>query len=51
MKGFVTALAGQRVGSQVLAVLPPSEAYGATGSGSVPANATLVFVVDILGKV
>jgi peptidylprolyl isomerase len=50
VKGFVSALAGQRVGSQVLAVLPPSEAYGATGSGSVPGNATLVFVVDILGK-
>jgi FKBP-type peptidyl-prolyl cis-trans isomerase 2 len=50
VKGFVTALAGQRVGSQVLAVLPPDEAYGSTGNGSVPANATLVFVVDILGK-
>ncbi|MGN6744189.1 MAG: FKBP-type peptidyl-prolyl cis-trans isomerase [Amnibacterium sp.] len=50
VKGFVSALAGQRVGSQVLAVLPPDEAYGKTGNGSVPANATLVFVVDILGK-
>jgi FKBP-type peptidyl-prolyl cis-trans isomerase 2 len=51
VKGFVTALAGQRVGSQVLAILPPSEAYGAKGGSSVPGNATLVFVVDILGKV
>jgi peptidylprolyl isomerase len=51
VKGFVAALKGQRVGSQVLAVLPPDEAYGSTGNGSVPANATLVFVVDILGKV
>jgi len=50
VKGFVTALAGQHVGSQVLAVLPPDEAYGATGSGTVPGDATLVFVVDILGK-
>jgi FKBP-type peptidyl-prolyl cis-trans isomerase 2 len=50
VKGFVTALAGQRVGSQVLAILPPDEAYGSTGSGTVPGNATLVFVVDILGK-
>ena len=50
IKGFLTALSGQRVGSQVLAVLPPSQAYGATAQGSVPANATLVFVVDVLGK-
>jgi FKBP-type peptidyl-prolyl cis-trans isomerase 2 len=50
VKGFATALAGQRVGSQVLAVLPPDEAYGSTGNGTVPGNATLVFVVDILGK-
>jgi peptidylprolyl isomerase len=50
VKGFVTALAGQRVGSQVLAILPPDEAYGSTGNGTVPGDATLVFVVDILGK-
>ncbi|MDH2444640.1 FKBP-type peptidyl-prolyl cis-trans isomerase [Amnibacterium sp. CER49] len=51
VKGFVTALEGQRVGSQVIAILPPGEAYGAQGSGAVPGGATLVFVVDILGKV
>lgn len=50
VQGLVTALAGQRVGSQVLAVLPPSQAYGAGGSGSVPGGATLVFVVDVLGR-
>ena len=49
VKGLVTALAGQRVGSQVLAVLPPSQAYGSQSSSSVPANSTLVFVVDVLG--
>ena len=48
--GFLKALTGQRVGSQVLAVIPPGQAYGNQGSGSVPAGATLVFVVDILGK-
>jgi FKBP-type peptidyl-prolyl cis-trans isomerase len=51
VKGLRTALVGQRVGSQVLAILPPSEGYGAKGQGTIPANATLVFVVDILGKV
>lgn len=48
--GLVTALAGQRVGSQVLAVLPPSQAYGSQSTSTIPANSTLVFVVDILGK-
>jgi len=47
--GLAEALEGQKVGSQVLAVIPPELAYGDAGSGSVPAGATLVFVVDILG--
>lgn len=48
--GLVTALAGQRVGSQVLAILPPSQAYGKQSTSTIPANSTLVFVVDVLGK-
>ena len=48
--GFAKALVGQTVGSQIIAIIPPDLAYGATGAGtSVPPNATLVFVVDILG--
>lgn len=47
--GFTKALEGQTVGSQVLAVIPPTEAYGDTEQGTIPANSTLVFVVDILG--
>lgn len=48
--GFGQALTGQSVGSQILTVIPPALGYGATGSGSaIPPNATLVFVVDILG--
>lgn len=52
IKGFVTGLVGQKVGSQVLIVVTPEDGYGATpqeGSG-IPKNATLVFVVDILAK-
>lgn len=52
IKGFVTGLVGQKVGSQVLIVATPEDAYGANpqeGSG-IPKNATLVFVVDILAK-
>lgn len=47
--GFADALVGQKVGSQVEAVIPPDKGYGKEGSGAIPANATLVFVVDILG--
>lgn len=47
--GLATALVGQQVGSQVLVVIPPELGYGEQGSGAIPANATLVFVVDILG--
>jgi peptidylprolyl isomerase len=49
VSGFVKGLVGQKVGSQVLLVIPPDEGYGAQGQGEVPANATIIFVVDILG--
>ncbi len=44
--GFTQAIEGQTVGSQVVAVLPPSVAYG--GTDNALANETLVFVIDIL---
>ena len=47
--GFVKGLVGERVGSQLLLVVPPKDGYGAAGSGAVPANATMIFVIDILG--
>jgi len=47
--GFRQALEGQTVGSQVVAVIPPADGYGEAGQGEIPANATLVFVIDILG--
>ncbi len=47
--GFVKALDGIAVGSQVIAILPPDVAYGAAGQGSIPGNATLIFVIDVLG--
>lgn len=47
--GFVQALEGQKVGSQVLVVIPPAEAYG---EGEINdddlTGQTLVFVIDIL---
>ncbi|MDT0209633.1 FKBP-type peptidyl-prolyl cis-trans isomerase [Curtobacterium sp. BRD11] len=52
IKGFVTGLVGQKVGSQVLIVTTPEDAYGSNppeGSG-IPKDASLVFVVDVLAK-
>lgn len=46
--GFTKAIAGQTIGSQVIAVLPPADGYGESGAGSIPPNSTLIFVVDIL---
>lgn len=48
--GFAEALIGERVGSQVIAVIPPEFGYPeGTNPPSIPAGSTLVFVVDILG--
>lgn len=49
--GFSKALIGQKVGSQVGVIVPPSEGYGDQASGSIPAGSTLFFVIDILGVV
>jgi FKBP-type peptidyl-prolyl cis-trans isomerase len=48
--GFGKALVGQKVGSQVIAVIPPADGYGAAGqtSAGITGTDTLVFVVDIL---
>lgn len=46
--GWVQGLAGQKVGTQVLLVIPPDLGYGEAGSGPIPGDSTLVFVVDIL---
>ncbi|MEO6505131.1 MAG: FKBP-type peptidyl-prolyl cis-trans isomerase [Terrimesophilobacter sp.] len=45
-EGLVKGLVGKRTGSQVLLVIPPKLAQGVT---SAPTDATLVYVVDILG--
>lgn len=45
--GFKKALEGQKVGSQVIVVMPPSDGYGAS-EGHELQKESLVFVVDIL---
>ncbi|MGT2424726.1 FKBP-type peptidyl-prolyl cis-trans isomerase [Amnibacterium kyonggiense] len=50
VKGFGDALVGQKVGSQVVAIIPPEDGYGTTGSqdGTIKGTDTMVFVIDIL---
>lgn len=48
--GWDEGLVGQKVGSQVLLIVPPDKGYGDEGSGeNIPGGSTLIFVVDILG--
>lgn len=48
--GLAEALAGQRVGSQVIAIVPPELGYPeGLAPADVPPGSTLFFVVDILG--
>jgi peptidylprolyl isomerase len=46
----ISSLVGQKVGSQMLVVLPPKDGYSASGAPTgVSATDTLIYVIDILG--
>jgi FKBP-type peptidyl-prolyl cis-trans isomerase len=48
IKGWDQGLVGMKVGGTRILVIPPSLAYGSQASGTIPANAALVFVVKLL---
>lgn len=49
IEGFVKALVGAKLGSKLVVVIPPELGYGAQGNNTIPGNATLVFVIEVLG--
>ncbi len=48
VKGLKDGLVGKKAGSRVLLVIPPDMGFGDKEQGTIPANSTLVFSLDIL---
>ena len=50
LPGLESALVGKKVGSRVLAVIPPSQGYGTSGNSQIGVTGStwLVFVIDVL---
>ena len=48
IQGWVEGLVGMKEGGRRQLIIPPDMAYGAQAKGDIPANSTLVFVIDLL---
>jgi FKBP-type peptidyl-prolyl cis-trans isomerase FkpA len=48
IKGWKYGLLHAKAGSRILLIIPSALGYGASGNGAIPANAVLVFTIDVL---
>jgi peptidylprolyl isomerase len=48
IKGWDEGVVGMKEGGRRLLIIPPDLGYGAQAQGSIPANETLIFVVDLV---
>ena len=49
IKGWDEGIAQLRVGTQATFIVPPQLGYGARGRGPIPPDATLIFIVELVG--
>ena len=47
IRGFEQGVLGMRIGGIRRVIIPPDLAYGSTGSGTIPPNATIIFEIRV----
>lgn len=49
IKGWDEGIQKLRVGDRATLIIPPQLGYGARGAGEIPPDATLIFIVEVMG--